>query len=56
MVEDGVNRKEIWQKTGWWKGKDGKWRVEILDKRTWRRVLIFGCRYGTISGIQKEDK
>ena len=27
----GTSRREIWDKTGWWKGEDGKWRVEIKD-------------------------
>ena len=29
MERDGASREEIWRKTGWWKGKDGKWRVEV---------------------------
>lgn len=31
MEKSGADRKAIWKKTGWWKGKDGKWRVEIPD-------------------------
>lgn len=31
MEKEGVDRKEIWQKTGWWRGKDEEWRVEIPD-------------------------
>ncbi len=27
----GTSRREIWDKTGWWRGEDGKWRVEIKD-------------------------
>jgi hypothetical protein len=32
MAEDGASRDEIWQATGWFKGKDGKWRFEIPDE------------------------
>lgn len=31
MENAGVNPDEIWQKTGWGKGKDGKWRFEVDD-------------------------
>ena len=31
MEADGASREDIWCKTGWWKGKDGKWRVELPD-------------------------
>lgn len=27
----GEARKDIWEKTGWWKGPDKKWRTEIPD-------------------------
>ena len=27
----GTSRREIWDKTGWWKGRDGMWRFEIPD-------------------------
>ena len=33
METAGADRKEIWRKTGWWRGKDGKWRVELPDVR-----------------------
>ena len=29
MEASGADRNTIWSQTGWWKGKDGKWRVEI---------------------------
>ena len=29
MEAAGKDRKQIWKETGWWKGKDGKWRVEL---------------------------
>lgn len=33
MEKAGADCEEIWRKTGWWRGKDGKWRVEIPDLR-----------------------
>ena len=33
MEKAGADRKEIWRKTGWWRGKDGKWRIEIPDAK-----------------------
>lgn len=31
MADNGVGRDDIWNKTGWFKGVDGKWRFEIDD-------------------------
>lgn len=31
MAAAGASRDEIWNATGWFKGKDGKWRFEIDD-------------------------
>lgn len=31
MAKDGVDRTDIWEKTGWFKGGDGHWRFEIDD-------------------------
>ena len=31
MEENGASRQEIFDATGWFKGKDGKWRFEIVD-------------------------
>lgn len=31
MERSGATREEIWRETGWWRGADGKWRVEIPD-------------------------
>ena len=31
MESDGASREDIWRKTGWWKGQDGQWRIEIAD-------------------------
>ena len=31
MLEKGANEVEIWQKTGWYKDKDGAWKFEIDD-------------------------
>ena len=29
MEKDGADRTEVWRKTGWWRGVDGKWRFEL---------------------------
>lgn len=31
ISKGGASREDIWRKTGWWRGKDGKWRVEVPD-------------------------
>lgn len=31
MLEKGADEVEIWQKTGWFKDKDGAWKFEIGD-------------------------
>lgn len=31
MERSGADRETIWRETGWWRGKDGMWRVEIPD-------------------------
>lgn len=33
LEKDGKSDKEIWEQTGWFKGKDGKWRFEIDDSQ-----------------------
>ena len=33
LEKDGKTDKEIWERTGWFKGKDGKWRFEIDDSQ-----------------------
>ena len=37
MLAEGIDKKEVWQKTGWYIGKDGKPRFEIADKITFKR-------------------
>ena len=32
MEQEGASEKDIYKKTGWFKGKDGGWRYEIKDK------------------------
>lgn len=32
MAASGASRDDIWNATGWFKGKDGKWRFEIDDR------------------------
>lgn len=29
MEKAGADREDIWRKTGWWRGKDGRWRFEL---------------------------
>ena len=31
MEREGADRTAIWRQTGWWRGRDGKWRVEVPD-------------------------
>lgn len=31
MERSGATREDIWWDTGWWRGADGEWRVEIAD-------------------------
>lgn len=33
MEKDGRDRTEIWRRTGWWRGSDGKWRFELPPVR-----------------------
>lgn len=32
LQSKGATREEIWEATGWWKGKDDQWRYEISDE------------------------
>ena len=34
MAGQGVPREQIWKDTGWFQGKDGKWRFEIDDSKS----------------------
>lgn len=34
LEDAGVDVRDIWSKTGWWRGPDGKWRFEISDYGT----------------------
>ena len=40
MEKAGADREEIWRKTGWWRAKDGQWRVELPDIRTKNSAAI----------------
>jgi len=33
QTNEGVDPREIWESTGWFKGKDGEWRFEIDDSK-----------------------
>lgn len=45
MVDEGFNKKEIWDVTKWFKGADGRWRTEIKD------YGLNGIKGGTPSGL-----
>lgn len=51
MTKDGADRKEIWEKTGWWKGKDGKWRVEIPDLKLKQEVRDYFKENDEFEGV-----
>ena len=45
MERSGATREEIWRETGWWRGRDGEWRIEIPDIRMregWKEKLERG--------------
>ena len=44
MLAKGFDKKQIWDATGWFQGKDGQWRFEIPDKN-------FIVNYGMDKGI-----
>ena len=48
MEKGGASREEIWRTTGWWRGKDGKWRVELPDiqMRSKREIELAVKYYG----------
>lgn len=33
LIDDGASEADVWKKTGWFKGDDGKWRFEIDDSK-----------------------
>ena len=39
MEAAGSQQKDIWQKTGWWRGEDGKWRFELSHDKAKRGML-----------------
>ncbi len=55
MLTAGAGRDEIWNKTGWFKGADDKWRFEISDHKTDTKGYIQpGSEYeGTLGEIIK---
>jgi len=44
MLSKGFDKKQIWDATGWFQGKDGQWRFEISDKN-------FLANYGKGKGV-----
>jgi len=56
MEKAGKDREEIWRTTGWWRGKDGKWRFELpstkmKDARALYAALIEGHNETTLGKI-----
>ena len=43
MEKNGAEREEIWRKTGWWRGNDGKWRVELPDVKMKNERELFAA-------------
>jgi len=39
MTSKGADRKEIWNKTGWYKDIDGKWKFEIDDSKSFTNPI-----------------
>ena len=67
MAQNGASREDIWRKTGWYQGKDGKWRIELLDTtkkapkspviRVLRNPRTGETEYGaTLGSLVKNDK
>jgi len=55
MHAAGAPRAEIWDKTGWFRGEDGKWRFEIPDDKARMNPNVYGSgipsgRWGKIAG------
>lgn len=52
----GVDRRKIWQETGWWKAKDGKWRVEIpgITEAETKAMLDFALASGRFYDKSKD--
>jgi len=43
MEKSGAGREEIWRKTGWWRGKDGQWRIELPDVKMKNERKLFAA-------------
>lgn len=39
MEAMGFDRAAIWRETDWWRGEDGKWRVEVADRQLMSSLL-----------------
>ena len=51
MEKSGSTREQIWESTGWWRAKDGKWRIEIPDlkiNKPINEIVNQGSKGGTI--------
>ena len=56
MEKKGIDRREIWEKTGWWKAPDGKWRVEIqgITEADTKKMLDFALASGRFYDKDKD--
>jgi hypothetical protein len=50
LEQAGASRDEIWSQTGWFQGKDGKWRFEIDDSG----AKLAGVTPGTKAGLFRD--
>ena len=48
MTSKGADRKEIWNKTGWYKDIDGKWKFEIDDSKSTVELMTKGKKGETV--------
>ena len=53
LEKSGAKREDIYEKTGWFRGTDGKWRYEISDKDA---KLKLGFTSGTLESVLDHKK
>ena len=53
LEKSGAKREDIYEKTGWFRGTDGKWRYEISDKDA---KLKLGFTSGTLERVLDHKK
>jgi hypothetical protein len=55
LHEAGVNRREIWDKTGWYRGPDGKWRFEIDDSEARMLPSSLDDKFRSVGEVIQHD-